>query len=223
VCRRRTSAATAATSTGLVVSTVISGPMPTGRSVVFFHRGQRQRPLVDLRVEAGLDHHVARAGRERPQHRKRRGAQPPRPSSVEPALARDVQGVVQRHLDHVLGHQRVAELRCQREGEAALPAPGLPEIYTIWMTTGGVLSRWRICGFDLAFDFSFRKSGTRLQRHSLEDDKEDRREYRYQADDPEGHRIRRLTRFNAADTVLLLRLEVPRVMTAQYQRAHRKR
>jgi hypothetical protein len=26
-----------------------------------------------------------------------------------------------------------------------------------------------------------------LQRHSLEDDKEDRREYRYQADDPEGH------------------------------------
>jgi hypothetical protein len=62
-----------------------------------------------------------------------------------------------------------------------------------------------------------------LQRHSLEDDKEDRREYRYQADDPEGHRIRRLTRFNAADTVLLLRLEVPRVMTAQYQRAHRKR
>jgi hypothetical protein len=62
-----------------------------------------------------------------------------------------------------------------------------------------------------------------LQRHSLEDDKEDRREYRYQADDPEGHRIRRLTRFNAADTVLLLRLEVPRVMTAQYQRTHRKR
>ena len=88
---------------------------------------------------------------------------------------------------------------------------------------GRVRSRWRICGFDLAFDFSFRKSGTRLQRHSLEDDKEDRREYRYQADDPEGHRIRRLTRFNAADTVLLLRLEVPRVMTAQYQRAHRKR
>jgi len=179
VCRRRTSAATAATSTGLVVSTVISGPMPTGRSVVFFHRGQRQRPLVDLRVEAGLDHHVARAGRERPQHRKRRGAQPPRPSSVEPALARDVQGVVQRHPDHVLGHQRVAELRCQREGEAALPRPGLPEIYTIWMTTGGALSRWRICGFDLAFDFSFRKPETRLQRHSLEDDKEDRREYRY--------------------------------------------
>ena len=32
VCRRRTSAATAATSTGPVVSTVISGPMPTGRS-----------------------------------------------------------------------------------------------------------------------------------------------------------------------------------------------
>jgi hypothetical protein len=140
VCRRRTSAATAATSTGLVVSTVISGPMPTGRSVVFFHRGQRQRPLVDLRVEAGLDHHVARASRERPKYRKGRGAQPPRPSSVEPALARDVQGVVQRHPDHVLGHQRVAELRCQREGEAALPRPGLPEIYTIWMTTGGALS-----------------------------------------------------------------------------------
>src|ERR1700733_15212686 len=32
VCRRRTSAATAATSTGPVLSTVISGPMPTGRS-----------------------------------------------------------------------------------------------------------------------------------------------------------------------------------------------
>ena len=31
-CRRRTSAATDATSTGTVVSTVISGPMPTGRS-----------------------------------------------------------------------------------------------------------------------------------------------------------------------------------------------
>ena len=65
--------------------------------------------------------------------------------------------------------------------------------------------------------------GTRLQRHSLEDDEEDRREYRYQADDSEGHRIRGLARFNAADTVLLLRLEVPRAMTAQYQRAHRKR
>jgi hypothetical protein len=31
-CRRRTSAATDATSTGTVVSTVISGPMPTARS-----------------------------------------------------------------------------------------------------------------------------------------------------------------------------------------------
>jgi len=31
-CRRRTSAATAGTSTGTMVSTVISGPMPTGRS-----------------------------------------------------------------------------------------------------------------------------------------------------------------------------------------------
>ncbi|HTW04673.1 MAG TPA: aldehyde reductase [Streptosporangiaceae bacterium] len=68
-----------------------------------------------------------------------------------------------------------------------------------------------------------RQASRRLQRHSLEDDKEDRREYRYQGDDPEGHRIRRLTRLRAADTVLLLRLDVPRVMTAQHQRAHRKR
>ena len=55
-----------------------------------------------------------------------RGAQPPGPGQVNFVLAGDVEGVVQRLLDQVLSHQRVTELRCQREGEAAFPRPRPP-------------------------------------------------------------------------------------------------
>ena len=60
--------------------------------------------VLAVRVEVGLDHHVARAGRKREQQFHRRAAQPPRPVLVDLALAWDVQGVVQRLLDQVLRH-----------------------------------------------------------------------------------------------------------------------
>jgi hypothetical protein len=81
---------------------------------------------LTVRVEVGLDHHVARAGRERPQQLKRRSAKPQRPCLVDLAVARHEQGVVQCLLDQVLRHQRIPELRRQRHGKAALPRPQPP-------------------------------------------------------------------------------------------------
>jgi hypothetical protein len=44
---------------------------------------QLARLVLAVRVEVSLDHHVARAGRERPQQLKRRSAKPQRPCLVD--------------------------------------------------------------------------------------------------------------------------------------------
>jgi hypothetical protein len=49
---------------------------------------QLARLVLAVRMGVGLDHHVARAGRERPQHLKRRSAKPLRPCPVDLAVAR---------------------------------------------------------------------------------------------------------------------------------------
>jgi hypothetical protein len=77
-----------------------------------------------VRPEVRLDDHVARAARQCPQQLHRGRAEPLRPGQVGLAVAGLIEHVVQRLLDHVLGDERVPELRGQRHGEACLSRAG---------------------------------------------------------------------------------------------------